>query len=108
MQINLNVVSKIPVSSSKSPGLQMEGFPETKPPLGPSTGPALPLPWPCCHPCSPAPSSLWSSANYSHWAVWRPHTWTDRQGEEGSQPVACGRIACWLVEPGAWEGKGQQ
>ena len=41
MQINLEVVSKTPVSSSKSPGLQMEGFPETKPPLGPCPGPAL-------------------------------------------------------------------
>ena len=44
MQINLKVVSKTPVSSSKSPGLQMEGFPETKPPLGPCPGPALPCP----------------------------------------------------------------
>ena len=36
--ISLKVVSKIPVSSSKSPRLQKEGFPETKPPLGPSAG----------------------------------------------------------------------
>lgn len=59
--ISLKVVSKIPVSSSKSPRLQKEGFPETKPPLGPSAGPALPLPWPWRHPCSPAPPSLWRS-----------------------------------------------
>lgn len=59
--ISLKVVSEIPVSFSKSPRLQKEGFPETKPPLGPSAGPALAM-----------SSSLQphASPNYSHWAVW--------------------------------------
>ena len=59
--ISLKVVSKIPVSFSKSPRLQKEGFPETKPLLGPSAGPAL-----------ATSSSLQphASPSYSHWAIW--------------------------------------